>query len=165
MREEIVMRYGVLENENDSASSLVRTWQNSELWRRAQAALFRVRHKFRQSFRIEFTDFRYMQYSSLLILEAEMRFRLAVDTSHRNAHLVRDSSGQDSRVRLWGVSKSAPYCECFDTSPAGETAVRVVRPSLSSGMQTQRFRVFNCSPTQAALYGRSNRMTASYAVS
>jgi hypothetical protein len=139
MREEIVMRYGVLENENDSASSLVRTWQASELWRRAPAPLFRVRHKFRQSFRIEFTDFRYMQYSSLLVLEAEMRFRLAVDTSHRNPHLVSDSSGQNSLVRLWGVSKSVPYYECFDTSPAGETAVSVVRPLFRAACRNDDF--------------------------
>ena len=42
-----------------------------------------------------------MQYSALLVLEAEMRFRLAADISHRNTNLVLDDSRQDSRVRLW----------------------------------------------------------------
>jgi len=42
----------------------------------------------------------YAVFLALLVLKAEMRFRLAVDASHRNAHLVPDSSGQDSRVRL-----------------------------------------------------------------
>jgi hypothetical protein len=80
-----------------------------------------------------------MQYSSLLVLEAEMRFRLAVDTSHRNSHHAPDSSGQDSRVRLWGVSKSVPYCECFDISPAVETAVSVVRPLFRAACRDNDF--------------------------
>jgi hypothetical protein len=45
MREEIGVRYGVLENENDPASSLVRTWQDSELWRRAEAILAYIRRR------------------------------------------------------------------------------------------------------------------------